>query len=184
VAGPRRRVSPKLGGVLLGVASLALLAVLILPASWRPGGGAPTLPGEGGAPRQRFAQLVDLVSAAAERGDATSARDLTQEAFRTFETLPSAERDVDARYHLAMMRAVAGDGAGALAQSDTILRMAADHLLAYYVRSVVASLQGDAAGRRQARAEFEARYPAEILKARPEYAEHRQLLESFRREAP
>ncbi|MDZ4674232.1 MAG: hypothetical protein SGI84_07250 [Gemmatimonadota bacterium] len=132
-------------------------------------------------PKRQFEQLVTLVSTAAERGDAASAREFSLRAVRIFESLPTEQRDVDSRYHVAMMLAVAGDPASALAHADTILADVPDNLFGYYVRGVVAGLGGDSAGETVARAEFTARFDPEMAKARPEYVEHRILLEAFLR---
>ena len=180
-----RRVPGWVRAPLVGVVLLVVGALVVLPSN-------PPMPGEtlnappgddpDAPPRGRFQQLVDQVSAAVERGNGASVRELTAQALTTFAMIPPEERDVDSRYHAAMLRAVAGDRAGALAEADTILAAAPGNLFGYYVRGVVARLQGDSAGVRAAQAAFSARYRVESAKARPEYFEHRQLLEAFLRQ--
>jgi hypothetical protein len=170
------------GALLLGLALLVLVAVIVLPSSPKAFGGTTVSAEAAATPRLRFQQLVDLVSAAVDRGNTATARELSQQALTTFEQIPPDERDVDSRYHAAMLRAVAGDGAGALADADSILATAPGNLLGYYVRGVVARLRKDSIGARTADADFTARYRVEMAKARPEYIEHRQLLEAFLRQ--
>lgn len=177
-----RGVPRWVGTLLIGMALVAMAVAMILPSAGARGGDA-TDPATGtvadATPKGRFLELVGRVSSAAERGDAATARDLTQQALTTFEAIPLADRDVDSRYHAGMLRAVAGDSAGALAQADTILAGAPDNLYGYYVRGVVARLEADSLGARAAHAAFSARYSTEMTKARPEYALHREMLAAF-----
>lgn len=170
------RMAPRwLGIFLAGAAAVALLVALFAP------GGSQ---GEGSVavattPKARFDQLVSQLSTAAEQGDAALARDVADEALRMFDAVPPAERDVDSRYHVAMMRAVAGDALGALAQADTIFAASPNNLFGFYVQGVVARLRSDTTAETTARRAFAARFAAEMASARPEYVEHRDLLAAF-----
>jgi hypothetical protein len=104
---------------------------------------------------------------------------VTDEALRMFDALPLAERNVDRRYHVAMMRAVAGDGPGALAQADSIFTASPNNLFGFYVQGVVANLRGDTIAEDAVRRAFAARFAEQITTARPEYVEHRNLLDAF-----
>jgi hypothetical protein len=174
------RTAPRwLGIILAGAAGVALLVALLVP-------GSPTneaAVAEATTPTARFDQLVSQLSSAAEQGDVALARDVTDEALRTFDVLPAADRDVDRRYHVAMMRAVAGDVAGALAQADTIFAASPSNLFGFYVQGAVARMRGDTAAEATARKAFAARYAEEMASARPEYVEHRDLLAAFREPA-
>lgn len=168
------------GAVLIGSGLLVMVAAIVLPSPPADLQEGSPFSGEGVAPaRRRFQQLVDMVSAAVEGGNSATVRHLSQEALTTFATIPPDQRDVDSRYHVAMLMAVAGDWAGALAEADSILAAFPDHLFGYYVRGVVAQLQHDSTGARQARTKFTAAYAREMASERPEYLEHRQLLEAF-----
>jgi hypothetical protein len=65
--------------------------------------------------------------------------------------------------------------------ADTILADAPNHLFGYYLRASVAQAQGDSAGAREARKAFRSHFDAEMAKKdRPEYGQHRVMLEKFR----
>ncbi len=130
-------------------------------------------------PRDQFAALVNLISDAAERGDANAARDLTQRALLTFQEIPLDARDVDSRYHVGIMQAVAGDHSGALAQADTIATLSPNNLFGYYLRGMVARIQGDSVAEAVSRQRFTAVYAAEMATRRSEYIEHEGLLREF-----
>lgn len=170
------RTAPRwLGITLAGAAGLALLVALFLPGKATEEAAVAVAT----TPTARFDQLVSQLSTAAEQGDAALAKDVADEALRMFDAIPLAERDVDRRYHVAMMRAVAGDVAGALAQADTIFAVSPSNLFGFYVQGVVARLSGDSTAEATARKAFAARYADEMASARPEYVEHRDLLAAF-----
>jgi hypothetical protein len=170
------RAAPRwLGVILAGAAGVALLVALFAPSQTNDAGAVAVAT----TPTARFDQLVSQLSTAAEQGDAALAKDVADEALRMFDAIPLAERDVDRRYHVAMMRAVAGDGAGALAQADTIFAVSPSNLFGFYVQGVVARLSGDSTAEAAARKAFAARYAEEMASARPEYVEHRDLLAAF-----
>jgi len=170
------RAAPRwLGIILAGAAVVALLVALFLPGKVS----EEAAPGVATTPKARFDQLVTQLSSAAEQGDAALARDVADEALRMFDAIPAAERDVDSRYHVAMMRAVAGDAVGALAQADTIFAASPNNLFGFYVQAVVARLGGDTAAEGMARKAFAAHYAEEMASARPEYLEHQDLLAAF-----
>ena len=170
------RTAPRwLGIALAGAAGVALLVALFLPG----GASDPAALAVATTPTARFDQLVSQLSTAAEQGDAALAKDVADEALRMFDAIPLEERNVDRRYHVAMMRAVAGDGAGALAQADTIFAVSPSNLFGFYVQGVVARLSGDSTAEATARKAFAARYADELASARPEYVEHRDLLAAF-----
>ena len=174
-----------LGVVLLGVALLVVVAVMVIPNHEATLGSDRGSTPEGvlaATPRGRFQQLVDLVSAAAASGQTESVRELSQRAVAAFATIPPAERDVDSRYHLAMLKAVGGDGAGALAEADEILSASPGNLFGYYVQGAVARLQGNSTGVQESAAAFKAHFQQEVAKARPEYIEHRDLLDAYLRQ--
>lgn len=170
------RTAPRWLGMLLACAAgVALLVALLLPGRKAEEAAVAVAT----TPKARFDQLVTQLSSAAEQGDAALARDVADEALRLFDAIPTIERDVDSRYHVAMMRAVSGDAVGALAQADTIFAVSPSNLFGFYVQGVVARLRGDTAAEGSARKAFAARYAEEMASARPEYLEHRDLLTAF-----
>ena len=130
------------------------------------------------SPQERFARLNDRVMQAAQSGDTTTVVNFTPMALGAYAQLPAP--DIDARYHAAILRAQIGDFAPASALADTILREAPGDLFGYLVRGTVAEFSGDAAGQKAAYVEFVKRYDAELKKNRPEYADHRPLLQEFK----
>ena len=181
----RQRSSARMFGAWAsGLAVLVVIVALVVPSKGTMPSGEPDSTGTSFAttPRGQFQQLVSQVSAAADAGNTAMVRELSQRALATYASIPPADRDVDGRYHAAMLKAVAGDLAGALAEADTILSLAPGNLLGYYVQGAAARLMGNSEGVRQSSAEFRARYQEEMAKSRPEYTEHRELLEDFFRQ--
>lgn len=129
-------------------------------------------------PEERFARLNDKVMQAAQDGDTSTVINFTPMALGAYAQLPAP--NIDARYHAAILHAQIGDFAPALALADTIEREAPGNLFGYLIRGTVADFSGDAAGRRAAYTEFVRRFATEMKKARPEYTDHRALLEEFR----
>jgi hypothetical protein len=92
-------------------------------------------------------------------------------------------RDIDARYHAAVIHLQAGGFAPARALADTILTESPGHLFGYVIRGTAARIQGDPAAETRAQREFLAHYQAETAKKRVEYLEHGPVLDEFKAEA-
>jgi len=147
--------------------------------------GLTAAPGTGAAPDisqmsplERFIRLNDRIMAAAAQGDTATANSFTPMALGAYAQLDTVT--IDARYHGAILRASTGDWAGALALADTIHLVAPDNLFAFVVRGTVAELQGDTAASRTAYQAFLKAFPAQIGTNRPEYVDHRDILDQFR----
>jgi hypothetical protein len=134
-------------------------------------------------PRERFTRLADRVQAALEAGDRAGVIQFLPMTEGAYSQLLPGDRDLDARFHIAMLRAQTGNPVGARAEVDTILAAEPDHLLAHYVRALLADVAGDTAAGRAARVDFARAYDAEIAKDLPEYTDHRPLLEQARQAA-
>lgn len=132
-------------------------------------------------PTERFDRLNDKVMQAAQQGDTSTVINFTPMALGAYAQLPAP--GVDDRYHAAILHAQVGDFAPALALADTIAKVAPNDLFAPLIRGTVADFQGSANGRVAAFKEFQRNYVAEIQKGRPEYQQHRALLEDFKRQA-
>lgn len=130
------------------------------------------------SPEERFARLNDRVMQAAQSGDTATVVNFTPMALGAYAQLSAP--DIDARYHAAILHAQIGDFAPASALADTILREAPGDLFGYLVRGTVAEFSGDASGQKAAYGEFVKHYDAELKKNRPEYADHRPLLQEFK----
>lgn len=142
-------------------------------------------PGSGAAPDisqmsplERFIRLNDRIMTAAAEGDTATANSFTPMALGAYAQLDTVT--IDARYHAAVLRASAGDWVGSLALADTIDLVASDNLFSFVVRGTVAELQGDTAASRSAYQAFLKAYPAQISRERPEYIDHRDILDQFR----
>jgi hypothetical protein len=101
-----------------------------------------------------------------------------------FLAMTDQERDVDARFHLSLLRAEVGHFPGAVAQLDSIVAVAPNHLFADYLKALIADFQGNAAAGRAARLDFRRHFAAEVALNRPEYLAHRSLLDDFLRTTP
>jgi hypothetical protein len=133
------------------------------------------------SPTERFNGLYNRVMTAAENGDATTMQTLTPMALMAYEQLETV--DADARYHAALLKVHTGDTGGAAALADSIQAEVPTHLFAPVIRAMVARFTDDAAGVKAAEARFLGEWDAEMAAARPEYAEHRTMLDDFRRRA-
>ena len=164
---------------------LALAAALFRSAGPVPAaaGGAESARGPAAAPpdisnltpRQRFDRLYTRIIEAAQKGDQATVEQFTPMALSAFAMLDKV--DADARYHLAMLQLHVGDVAGAQAQADTIRKSDPKHLFSYVVSGAVARWNKDEAQRSKVYQGFLAQYDAEIKANRPEYQEHRAMLE-------
>lgn len=131
-------------------------------------------------PREQFTRLTDRVTAAAEKGDTATVFRFTPMALGAYANLPPGDRDIDARYHTAMIQAQVGMFPEALALADTMLKESPNNLMGFFVQAIVGDYQGNKVGAEAARAAFRKNYDAEIAKKRDEYEAHRPLLESFK----
>lgn len=131
-------------------------------------------------PKEQFARLEQRIDQMLEKGDTANLAFFMQMALQAYANLPAADRDIDTRYHAAMLEAQIGMFDGARALADTIMTAAPDNLFGYYIRATVAEFAGDSTAARAARAAFRTHYDAEMKKNRPEYAEHRPFLEQYR----
>lgn len=125
------------------------------------------------SPEERANRLFNRVMMLAEAGKTDSVRFFMPMALGAYSQLPAL--DADARYHLGLLHLAAGDVAAARAQADTIRRSVPTHLFIFVLRAH--------AGDRRAYADFLRNEAAELARNRPEYAEHRDALTSFKAEA-
>jgi hypothetical protein len=132
-------------------------------------------------PRERFDRLFNRIMQAAERGDSLEVRRFIPMALGAYQQLD--DRDVDARYHAAVLHLEVGDFAPAYALADTILQESPHHLFGYLIRGTAARLQDDAAARARAERDFLTNYRSEMAVNRAEYLEHKPAIEEFRAEA-
>lgn len=134
-------------------------------------------------PKEQYTRLVARIARADAAGDSATVINFTPMALGAYTNLPPGDRDIDARYHAAMLEARVGMLDNARALADTIMKASADNLLGYHVRAAVAGFGGDSTAAKAARAAFRAHYDAELKKDRPEYALNRSVLEAYRKSA-
>ena len=178
-------------GIAAAGAMVILLALLLRrsPGSVPEAGTAPETAAPAGvppdlsamSPTERFNRLYQRIITAAQSGDQATVTRFMPMAVSAFGMLDSVT--VDARYHMAMLEVHVGDVDAARAQADSIKRADPDHLFGYVISAAVARWKKDDKARDAAYREFLQRYDAELAKGRPEYQEHREMLEEARRTA-
>ncbi|HEY7681357.1 MAG TPA: hypothetical protein VH879_01830 [Gemmatimonadales bacterium] len=132
-------------------------------------------------PRERFLRLHDRILTAAGQGDSATVTRFAPMALAAYGMLDRFDPDV--RFHAGTIHVRLRQYPEALALADTIQAEANDHLFADLLRAEVAEARGDRTALQRSRRAFLAHYPEQIASGRPEYTEHRTLLEEFKREA-
>jgi double zinc ribbon protein len=133
------------------------------------------------SPRERFDRLFNRIMQAAERGDSGQVRRFTPMALGAYQQLEN--RDLDARYHAAVLHLGVGDFAPAYALADTILGESPHHLFGFLIRGTAAGFQGDSAARAHAERDFLTNYRSEMAANRVEYLEHKPVIDEFKAES-
>jgi hypothetical protein len=129
-------------------------------------------------PRERFLRLYDRIMTAAGQGDSATAQRFAPMALQAYGMLDT--QDPDVRYHAGEIHIRLGQFAEALALADTIQAEAKDHLFGDLLRAEAAAAKGDRVLLQKSRAAFLTHYDGQIAAGRPEYQEHRALLDTFR----
>ncbi len=186
----RERAAGAGGRLPLIVATVGVVALLVTlawdyrrpPSAVAPfaeAGGAPALPPDisGMSPRERFDRLYNRSMQAVESGDGSTFGTFAPMALLAYSQLDTV--DSDARYHAAMLEMHQGDVSGAALLADSILATVPGHLFGYVIRGTVARWEHDSAGLAAAQRDFRTHYEAEMAAGRPEYADHRTILESW-----
>lgn len=114
---------------------------------------------------------------ASENGDSATVTQFSPMALAAYGMLDAI--DADAQYHAAMIRLHTGDLGGAAALADTILASVPNHLLGWLVRGTVARTRHEQKALAIAERAFLAGYDAEISIDRPEYRDHKTILDIF-----
>lgn len=130
------------------------------------------------SPREAADRLFDRTMRAAEANDSGQVAffgPMTIQAYERVEAL-----DADAHYHLGVIDGLLGRPEAALAEADTIQASVPTDLFPSVLRFEVARARNDSAAMRKAAREYLNHYDSEIKAARPGYAAHATLLESYR----
>lgn len=132
-------------------------------------------------PPERFTRLHDRVMKGFEDGDTATAIRFAPMALAAYRALE--QPDPDLRYHAGVIYSRVGQYPAALALADTIQAEAPEHLFADILRAEVAQAKGDQAALIRSRRAFLSHLDRQLASGRPEYSEHRELIEEFRRRA-
>jgi len=180
---------------LIGLVALAVVVVVAVIAygvgkSSGPGGEAsPSAAAAMGAlpdlstmtPREQADRLFNRVMMAHESGDAAQMNQFAPMAISAYGML--GDLDPDAHYHVGLLQAITGNGAGALAEADSMDAQVPHNLLASMLRNTVAQMTGDQAASMAAMRDFLAHYDEQIVTGRQEYIDHQRGLEMFKADA-
>ena len=133
------------------------------------------------SPEERATRLYNRVMTLHGAGKTDSAEFFLPMALQAYAMLPTL--DVDAHYHMGVLRLTGGDAAGALAEGDSISRMASTHLFGFILRAQSLEIQKDSRRAQQAYRDFLRNEKAERARNLPEYTDHAQMLDSFHQRA-
>ena len=118
------------------------------------------------SPEERATRLYNRVMMLHAAGKTDSAQFFLPMALQAYAMLPTL--DIDARYHVGVLELAGGEAGAALAQADSIRRLAPTHLFGFMLRAYRDFLKNER---------------AERARQRPEYAEHAQNLDAFHTQA-
>ena len=181
----QRSFSSSLPWAVAGIALVALVALVAgqrfsRPAPESTGADAGAAPFASGAapapdisnlsPAEAAIRLYNRVMGAHERGRADSVQIFAPMAITAYQMLGTL--DLDQRYDLGRIAAVAGDEPLARAQADTILTQHPNHLLGLILAGNAARIRKDSAAERGYHDKLVAAAPAERAKRLPEYVTH------------
>ncbi|TFG51227.1 MAG: hypothetical protein E4H38_02035 [Gemmatimonadales bacterium] len=133
------------------------------------------------SPRERFLRLHDRVLGAAERGDSATVTRFAPLALQAYGMLDAYDDDL--RFHAGLIHLRLGETAAATALADTIQAGSPGHLLAEILRAEAAEQAGNRKGFDRSRRAFLDHFDREVASGRPEYTEHRRVLDEFRTRA-
>lgn len=171
-------------GVVIGVAGVVWLAgVRGEPVAAVPTASRTPPPLDDMTPREQFQRLADRVQTAVESNDRAQVTQFLPMTEQAYQNLLPGDRDIDARFHIALLRAQTGNPEGARAEIDTILTTVPDHLFGHYLTAIVADVENRPADARAARQAFVSAYEAQIASGLSEYDAHLPLLQQFRQQA-
>lgn len=132
------------------------------------------------SPRDRFLRLHDRIMAAEQTGDSATVVRFMPMALAAYGMVDTV--DLDLRFHVGALRIRAGDYPGALALADTIQSMAPGHLMGDMLRLEVAQFRKDSTAITKYSRQYLDHFDRQIGSGRPEYEEHRAMLDDLRRQ--
>lgn len=134
------------------------------------------------SPREQFGRLFERMMRAGAEGDSVTVANLAPLATAAYARLDSV--DTDTRFHAALIAIQTGNLEGAHALADTLEARDPGHLFGPVLLGALARLEHDSVAYRRALDAFRQRAGRELARAdRPEYREHRDLLNSVQQAA-
>jgi len=133
------------------------------------------------SPEERATRLYNRVMMLHAAGKTDSAQFFLPMALQAYAMLPTL--DIDARYHVGVLELAGGEAGAALAQADSIRRLAPTHLFGFMLRARALETRKTPGAAQQAYRDFLKNERAERARQRPEYAEHAQNLDAFHTQA-
>jgi zinc ribbon protein len=133
------------------------------------------------SPEERATRLYNRVMTLHAAGKNDSAEFFLPMALQAYAMVPAP--DIDAHYHMGVLRLTGGDAAGALAEADSIRRRSATHLFGFVLRAQALELQHASNRAKQAYRDFLKNEATERARGLPEYIDHAQNLDSFHKRA-
>jgi len=133
------------------------------------------------SPEERATRLYNRVMMLHAAGKTDSAQFFLPMALQAYAMLPTL--DIDARYHVGVLELAGGEAGAALAQADSIRRLAPTHLFGFMLRARALETRKNPGAAQQAYRDFLKNERAERARQRPEYAEHAQNLDAFHTQA-
>lgn len=133
------------------------------------------------SPRMAADSLFNMVMRGHETGDVARVTMFLPMALRAYENLGTL--DPDAHYHVGLINFISGELQVARAHADSMDQQVPNNLLATTLRYRVAQALNDRAEMREQARRFLANYEEQIALDRPEYLDHRTIIENFREQA-
>lgn len=130
------------------------------------------------APREAADRLFERAMTSSESGDGERASFFANMAVEAYGRVGPDDYDLDARFHVGLLRLELGDVEGARSAADSMFAMSPDHLLGLVVAARAAAAEGNETERESLYRRFLTGLPAGLASGRPEYEAHGAMLES------
>jgi len=129
-------------------------------------------------PREAADRLFNRVMRASQQKNDQEVRQFSPMAIAAYARVDSL--DNDARYHLALIHLAGGDVDGARREVALIRKSVPRHLLAFMIDHELASRDGKRQEAEVVRQRFLNALESELKQHRPEYDDHRNMIDRFR----
>lgn len=195
---PAKGMRDRLPWILSGLALVAFAVAISLMIGGATGERAPGMPPTGGiiegtpatggsnpgavdlasmTPRAAADRLFDRAMREDSGGDQERARFFADMAIQSYGSVPPAEMDNDARFHLGLLSLLLDAPDDAAGHAAAIFAVAPDHLLGWVLQEQVAERLGDDAGVAEARSRFLSVLDAQRALNLDEYMQHQGIID-------